>query len=32
MDTAFEGVQLACCEHYANVLAEYNDTELQAVG
>ena len=30
-DTALDSVKLACCEHYANVLYEYSNSELKAV-
>lgn len=30
-DTSFDHVKLACCEHYANVLYEYSNSELKAV-
>lgn len=30
-DTAVSNVKLSCCEHYGNVLNEYNNMELKAV-
>jgi hypothetical protein len=30
-DTSSATVKLSCCEHYGNVLHEYNDQELKAV-
>ena len=30
-DTSSAAVKLSCCEHYGNVLHEYNNQELKAV-